>query len=227
MDKLFSILKPKTNFYKGKKERRELNTTFIANFKASREKLVRILETRSSVSPQDREYVLNYAFWVIHELSTQPKLHSKHVMSLISTLNFFLQYGFINPEERARRAAENTLSSPKSSSSSDLSTNYLEEDSATLLAKSKASHYWETFTILFKEYASVRFINFYYPSVETPKQKALSWIMIAVFDQDLLEKTLLEIFSCPPLLENFYDHDKSYLCRRDEKKDLLEIARAL
>ena len=131
-------------------------------------------------------------------------------MSLISTINFFLSNGFVPCESRRSGSAEHN--SNHSGSSSDLSTNnYLEEDNESLLAKSKAQHYWEILTILFKEQVSVRFINFYYPSVKTPKQKALSWIMISIFDQGLLEATFLELFSCIPLLENFYDEHRSFL----------------
>ena len=74
MDKLISMLQPKSSFYKGTKERRELNKTFIASFRPSEEKLFRLLESHSALSPGDREYVLNYAFWVIHEMSSSPKL---------------------------------------------------------------------------------------------------------------------------------------------------------
>ena len=108
---------------------------------------------------------------------------------MIIILNHFFEYGFIGPE-----ASSNTANS--------------ETDKPI-------THYWDLISKYFSYYSSVSYINSQLGNV-SPANKALTWLILALNDNGLLNYCFQLIITNGSFLAH-YDEDVSYMHRNPDQ----------
>jgi len=146
----------------------------------SSQKLEDLINRSSGLGQREKEIIFDY----IKNGQSVAKSQKEYITNIIIIINSFLDYGFL------RRS--NTSSSGAKSSYTD---DYIESVDSNSF--SRADHYWEFITMLFNDFYSVRYINFYYEEASTNREKALGWILLALNQPGEITKVFLEVFGNP------------------------------
>lgn len=89
---------------------------------------------------------------------------------------------------------------------------------------SEVSHYWELITYYFTNYASVQYINDKLGRTHKYPERALSWLILVLNEENVLFYCLHEIFNNKEFLSH-YDEKTSYLFKN--RSELLEIGKSI
>ncbi|CDW86501.1 UNKNOWN [Stylonychia lemnae] len=165
-------------------------------------KLEDLINKYTGLGRIEKDVIFNY----VKNGESQVKQRKDYITNVIIIFNSFFEYGFLHKSISS--------SSGKSSSYAD---EWADGDDSNQLGR--VEHYWEYMTVQFTDLDTVRYINFYYEEASNNREKALGWILLALNQKDELQRVVMEIFSCIPILQ-LYSKQDSYLWAN--RKEILE-----